>query len=333
MAAEVLVMLYSYSPLFYISVIAVCFVITAAMVLGWFGFDVPIIQRNSDDVASVSSVPEKKMVQVMNPFALEVGSQSGTLTDGVTLRPGCLEKCVLTCYWGCRVQALQRSLQSHQLGPRLTTPHLFQVAMQSQYDHCQSFLIDKEDGEERLTQMPADVGITDFGPLPRERYPLVALLTLADPDTRDSYDIVASVTVLHVPDNTHRLSARVLFQYLLTAHGSMYELQPLFMSSENESLSGPSDPQPGEEGAEPGSAGAGGEGDEEWTDGRGKDCVVCQNAPVNRVLLPCRHACVCDSCVARFQHCPMCRAFVVESFALLRLPPAAGAEEFDEGTD
>lgn len=58
------------------------------------------------------------------------------------------------------------------------------------------------------------------------------------------------------------------------------------------------------------------EEDGDWSEGRVRDCVVCQNAAVNRVLLPCRHACVCDGCVSHFQHCPMCRAFVLESFAL-----------------
>lgn len=47
-----------------------------------------------------------------------------------------------------------------------------------------------------------------------------------------------------------------------------------------------------------------------------KDCVVCQNGGVNWVLLPCRHACLCDSCVCYFKQCPMCRQFVQESFAL-----------------
>lgn len=51
-----------------------------------------------------------------------------------------------------------------------------------------------------------------------------------------------------------------------------------------------------------------------------RDCVVCQNAAVNRVLLPCRHACVCDGCMLYLQHCPVCRAFIVESFTLTRGP-------------
>ena len=36
---------------------------------------------------------------------------------------------------------------------------------------------------------------------------------------------VASVTVIHVPDEKYTLSGRILFQYLLTAQGNMYELK------------------------------------------------------------------------------------------------------------
>jgi len=36
---------------------------------------------------------------------------------------------------------------------------------------------------------------------------------------------VASVTVIHVPDDKYKLSARILFQYLLTSQGSVHELK------------------------------------------------------------------------------------------------------------
>lgn len=36
---------------------------------------------------------------------------------------------------------------------------------------------------------------------------------------------VASVTVIHVPDDKYSLSARVVFQYLLTSQGNMYDLK------------------------------------------------------------------------------------------------------------
>ncbi|XP_051511453.1 cell growth regulator with RING finger domain protein 1-like isoform X1 [Myxocyprinus asiaticus] len=321
MAAEFLVMLYEYSPLFYITVISVCFIITVAVVLGWFGFDVPVILRSSDETESFTPVPERKMMQLTNPFSLEMGSTAGTVTDGVSLRPYCLEDCVLSCFWGCGVQALQATLQSHQRGPRLSTPELFQDTMDFSYHHCQSFKIQKEEREECFTQMPSDLGVSDFGLLPRDRYPIVAVLTLANPETRDNYNIVASVTVLHVPDDKYRLSARTLFQYLLTAHGNLYDLKPLFMSADNSNVSGTTEPLTSTQGAGPqpeglDENGEGSKSEGEWPDTQGRDCVVCQNAPINRVLLPCRHACVCDGCMHRFQHCPICRAYVLESFAL-----------------
>uniref|UniRef100_A0A8C2FHH6 Cell growth regulator with ring finger domain 1 n=1 Tax=Cyprinus carpio TaxID=7962 RepID=A0A8C2FHH6_CYPCA len=225
MAAEFLVMLYEYSPLFNITVISVCFIITVAVVLGWFGFDVPVILRSSDETESLTAVPERKMVQVTNPFALEMASTAGTVTEGVSLQPYCLEDCVLSCFWGCGVQALQAALQSHQHGLRLRTPELFQEALELRYLHHQSFNIHKEEKGEYFTQMPPDLGVSDFGLLPRDRYPLVAVLTLATPETRDNYNIVAGVTVLHVPDDKYRLSARILFQYLLTAQGNLYDLK------------------------------------------------------------------------------------------------------------
>lgn len=74
--------------------------------------------------------------------------------------------------------------------------------------------------------------------------------------------------------------------------------------------------------------------EEDWSEGtEGRDCVVCQNAAVNRVLLPCRHACMCDSCVSFFQHCPICRAFVQESFALTQSNDCQWTGEDDRRDD
>ncbi|KAI1897797.1 hypothetical protein AGOR_G00086970 [Albula goreensis] len=162
MAAVFLVMLYEYSPLFYISVVSLCFIITAAMVLGWFGFDVPVILRSSDDGDSTWNIPEKRMVKKTNPFSLQVGTTTASVSEGVSLRPGCLERCVLSCYWGCSTQALQAALHAHQQVPSLRTPQLFQEALHFQYQYCQTFNIDKEDTEERVSRLPGRFGHCGF---------------------------------------------------------------------------------------------------------------------------------------------------------------------------
>ncbi|XP_032398252.1 cell growth regulator with RING finger domain protein 1 isoform X1 [Etheostoma spectabile] len=300
--------------------------VTLCCTLPWFGFDVPVILRSSDETESHLLTPEKQMVQMTNPFTLKLGSGPASVTDGVSVGPCCLEPCVLSCFWGCKVSALQGALQAHQDGLKLSTPQNYLEALHLQYHYSQTFHIGNLDRVECHTQIPADHEIKDFGLLPRECYPLVAVLTLAEPEARDAYNIVASVTVIHVPDDKYSLSARVLFQYLLTSQGNMYELKPLFMSAVSRGESEPFHSEQNTQPREPNDEASRGEHtpvlEEDWSEGKGRDCVVCQNAAVNKVLLPCRHACVCDSCVSHFQHCPICRAFVQESFTLTQGPAA-----------
>lgn len=53
-----------------------------------------------------------------------------------------------------------------------------------------------------VTQMPPDLGMTDFGFLPRDRYPLVAVLTLANTEDRDAYNIVSNThSSVHTDDD------------------------------------------------------------------------------------------------------------------------------------
>lgn len=59
--------------------------------------------------------------------------------------------------------------------------------------HRQS--IKRNDKAEKYCQLPEDAQVVDFGPVPRARYPLVALLTLADEEDREIYDIVSNSRV------------------------------------------------------------------------------------------------------------------------------------------
>lgn len=45
-----------------------------------FGFDVPVILRSSDETESILPTPERQMVQVTNPFGLEMGSGPASVT-------------------------------------------------------------------------------------------------------------------------------------------------------------------------------------------------------------------------------------------------------------
>nr|XP_047922050.1 cell growth regulator with RING finger domain protein 1 isoform X1 [Anser cygnoides] len=318
MAAVFLVTLYEYSPLFYIAVVFACFLVTSGLVLGWFGLGVPVILRNSEETESSTRVLKKRMRQVKNPFGLEI-SHPGTasVTKGITLTPDCLEDCVLTCYWGCNVQKLHEALQKHVYCFRINTPQALEDALYNEYLYRQQYFIKKNEKEEKYCQLPEDAQVVDFGPVPRARYPLIALLTLADEEDREIYDIISMVAVIHIPDESYRLSCRILYQYLLLAQGQYHDLKQLFMSA-NSTAPSSCDTSLGERSIDKSLLEKAGlaEDEPELHEENSKDCVVCQNGPVNWVLLPCRHTCLCDGCIRYFQQCPMCRQFVQESFPL-----------------
>ncbi|XP_040415652.1 cell growth regulator with RING finger domain protein 1 isoform X1 [Cygnus olor] len=283
-----------------------------------FGLGVPVILRNSEETESSTRVLKKRMRQVKNPFGLEI-SHPGTasVTKGITLTPDCLEDCVLTCYWGCNVQKLHEALQKHVYCFRINTPQALEDALYNEYLYRQQYFIKKNEKEEKYCQLPEDAQVVDFGPVPRARYPLIALLTLADEEDREIYDIISMVAVIHIPDESYRLSCRILYQYLLLAQGQYHDLKQLFMSA-NSTAPSSCDTSLGERSIDKSLLEKAGlaEDEPELHEENSKDCVVCQNGPVNWVLLPCRHTCLCDGCIRYFQQCPMCRQFVQESFPL-----------------
>ncbi|XP_023382569.1 cell growth regulator with RING finger domain protein 1 [Pteropus vampyrus] len=87
MAAVFLVTLYEYSPLFYIAVVFTCFIVTTGLVLGWFGWDVPVILRNSEETQFNTRVFKKQMRQVKNPFGLEITNPSSASITSCRERP------------------------------------------------------------------------------------------------------------------------------------------------------------------------------------------------------------------------------------------------------
>uniref|UniRef100_A0A9L0IZF5 Cell growth regulator with ring finger domain 1 n=1 Tax=Equus asinus TaxID=9793 RepID=A0A9L0IZF5_EQUAS len=141
MAAVFLVTLYEYSPLFYIAVVFTCFIVTTGLVLGWFGWDVPVILRNSEEAQFNARVFKKQMRQVKNPFGLEITNpSSASITNGITLTTDCLEDSLLTCYWGCSVQKLYEALQKHFYCFRISTPQALEDALYSEYLHQEQYL-------------------------------------------------------------------------------------------------------------------------------------------------------------------------------------------------
>ena len=46
-------------------------------------------------------------------------------------------------------------------------------------------------------------------------------------------------------------------------------------------------------------------------------CIICQEHPITRAILPCRHTCLCKLCFQKVDDCPMCRQ-PIQSFFKVR---------------
>ncbi|XP_031746469.1 cell growth regulator with RING finger domain protein 1 isoform X2 [Xenopus tropicalis] len=299
----------------------------------WFRLDVPVILRNSEEADSLSVVSKKQMRQVKNPFGLDITNpDAASITSGISLTPNCLENCMLTCYWGCSVQRLQEALQHHLYCFLIKSPTALENVLYGEYLHKEQHVVQKHGKEEIYTQLPPDSQLEDFGSLPRTHYPLVAFLTLSDEEDRESYDIVSMLAVIHIPDRCYRLPCRIMYQYLLTSQGQFYDLKQLFMSANDYQLQSTSDSSSQDSTADKDLLEKFGLSEEDVQEDNAKDCVVCQNGTVNWVLLPCRHVCLCDGCLRYFQHCPICRQFVQESFPLCSQssPTSDGSSPIEE---
>jgi len=47
-----------------------------------------------------------------------------------------------------------------------------------------------------------------------------------------------------------------------------------------------------------------------------KLCIICHNYPVTRVILPCRHKCLCKLCFQKVNECPICRLNIEAYFPI-----------------
>ena len=65
----------------------------------------------------------------------------------------------------------------------------------------------------------------------------------------------------------------------------------------------------------------------------GSDCVVCLEGAKDTAVLPCKHLCVCGSCAAQLDACPVCRGPVERYLKMVGLGGAqAGGAEAELGT-
>ncbi|XP_066281883.1 cell growth regulator with RING finger domain protein 1-like [Branchiostoma lanceolatum] len=279
------------------------------------------------------NIPVVRMQSVSNPFVLDVHQpQQASVRDGLSVQLTSKVPAVLSHYWGVHIASFHELLQDQVSGllPSSQQDWIQDICLRKEEDimippcenHVEHVLLSGQEEEEKK-----------FGGCPRSVYPVV--LVLKRQESAEAMSIAGMISVVHVPDPDCADPCQVLCQYLLTGTGNMYDLKRLYMAVDDSADQTMEDPHPTtqEPNQEPDQEDTAETEDDLTTDEDvRKDCVVCQNGPINRVLLPCRHACVCDVCAAHFHQCPMCRQDIVSSFCMQHTEgsPQPGEEEGGE---
>ncbi|KAK2191921.1 hypothetical protein NP493_42g03011 [Ridgeia piscesae] len=294
----------SYSDITSFAVIAICLVSLFVYIARLAGPEL----RGSPEVTIADTAVKQNVQQLYNPFRLKLTSETkASVQGGATFEVTCRIAAELRPLWAVSIDELYPAI--HQPWPdiaRQISDKSF-LAEHSFVDDSGLQILTIETCEKKEILLAPPVFELPLGDVPRDKYPLVVLLYNPEAIRDDvamttelCHQVVLTVTLVHLKDDTCPAVSHVIAQYVRTPFSQPLLLKTLFVANTDDHA-------------------ASGDGDRQAAPRDDKEstlCVVCQNAEVDRVLLPCRHCCVCAVCFPRLSRCPMCRSQINTYFDL-----------------
>ncbi|XP_072164704.1 cell growth regulator with RING finger domain protein 1-like [Diadema setosum] len=297
-------------------------------------------------------VPETPMFTTTLPFQMKLDDKTrgvASLREGVLITVETLVPCSLMGFWVVECAGLTKILQSCERS-RQNGSHLpnFEAQLQEiSLSHSSKYWLEQDNTRQihlRVTEKSNAnkrnsttlESEPDLGPLPRTRYPLVVLVTQGwdagdDENAQTDAAVKTILWILHLPDKTVTKSSHVISQVIVTAEGQVCDLQRLFLESEDRNVQQRNSE---ESGASPEEQMELSSEESRLTDSSSRvidrSCTVCQNAPISRTIIPCRHACVCQHCIGLLSACPMCRGTIVSYFRIRTQDSACGDDNVED---
>ncbi|KAK3748741.1 hypothetical protein QZH41_015687 [Actinostola sp. cb2023] len=308
-------------------------VVAAFLLLGVFISRLGVLERRAlmgAPVRSTSDIPSRSLVGVRNPFDIKLREGQPRQDGIIRLILSNSVPSYMTLYWGVSMAGIDRS-----------------VCKEEQTTNCDEDDDDDDDDGDTVRDSEAinfipihsilsgsyeSKGPMDFyetgqehqikAQIPAEAvdhlcrhqqdsslFPLVVVNEWSrniDEQLNTSIkscDIVSLLTAFTCKSTSGSNKFSLAAQYIQIANGRIYPLKKLYVSTDDSQESTDSSSQ------------------------LSSTCVVCHSMPVSRVLLPCRHACICGSCFSKLElKCPMCRQWIRSYFQTQEEPELAGNE-------
>lgn len=287
-------------------------------------------------------IPQMKMMRVHIPFTFKLQETSKSSYSDLQCTVSSQVPYTLQAYWGVSIRELHLFLWRPWSAMRSAVQQ--GLLLHGHHQQKGAVFLKQPHGDELFTLFLPRPSDLDLGTPPRLCYPLVIFLVRNDPPQLDLHpdETVALINVVHIKDSVCTLPTSILAQYLKQANGQLSCLKQLYLATGNPLTyddeqaaratvaecetkpipSGDASPLP-----------IVSSNSSAWSSPSSpvhavveQLCVVCQYFPLSRALLPCRHTCVCASCFAKLDRCPMCRG-PIRSYFCIR------GEEYMPGAD
>ncbi|KAH3848003.1 hypothetical protein DPMN_090339 [Dreissena polymorpha] len=300
-----------------------------------------ILRLNGEHFMSSSAthynvVQEKQMSVLHNPFSVQINQKEiSSLSAGLHIAVSVSTETKVAVFWGVNIQAFQLELNrpAGKIASRLQSGETFE----GHFVHKEGaeILAPADDVVQWHLICPSELVEDRLGESPRSMYPAVIVMLREDTDIpQNTTAIMLQLTVIHLKDSLCSLDSHIVYQFVKTNQNGIISLQPIFVShdeetnipADNQTLSSEISPKDGNETDLQENLNIHSEDckghqqnnddyqqSDESCDIRGC-CCVCQTLPVFYTLLPCRHACVCRSCVKLLDRCPICRGYIDSYF-------------------
>jgi len=238
-----------------------------------------LFTESNTDISISQTAQNLPVDRIESPYRFNIEEDRSTLTDGVYINLHTQIRCQLHAYWFVNIQKFYSELDSNDF--RLS---LFENRfLKNNCVHDEIFYFDNPgDYTKHIQFSDAENYLINKNETRRE-YPFVLLLhSFIDENSKEFFQLPIQVATLHVKSISTDPPTRYIIRISKLSDGRSLILQDIFTPS--------------------------------TTISDDSACAICLTERVTRVLLPCKHACICENCFNLIDKCPICKGRVISYF-------------------